>query len=80
MKLAYKIPHKVTCRMVGTMFAAICSCGQWSRVANPRARDNGLGVFLLLLPTVVEDLIVASHDHATSHVLDQHRLTRRVAA
>lgn len=80
MKLAYKIPHKVTLRMVGSMFVATCNCHGWAQYVNPRGRDGMAAIFPGLFTPVVEELIGRAHEHATDHVLEAHRLTRKAAA
>lgn len=82
MKLAYKIPHKVTARMLGNMFVASCTCKRWAAQADPRKYDGMPGAWYPdgILPSPVAELIEAGHKHATDHVLDAHRLTRQDAA
>lgn len=87
MKLRYSVPHKVTLRMVGVQFVATCSCKKWSQQTDPRKYDKVPAGFApgwfkgpnaLLDP--IGDLISAGHEHATDHVLEAHRLTRKAAA
>lgn len=82
MKLAYKIPHKVTCRMVGVMFVATCSCKVWAAQVNPRLYDGMLSAWYDngILPSPVADLLDKAHKHATDHVIDSHGFTRKVAS
>lgn len=80
MRLAYKIPHKVTLRMVGAMFVATCSCRDWAQMSNPRGRDGMSAIFPGLFASVVTELIGKAHEHASDHVLEQQGLTRKVAA
>lgn len=85
MKLKYSVPHKVTLRMVGVQFVATCSCKKWSQQTDPRKYDRpdvaGIGSFLQgILPSPVNELIMKAHEHATDHILEAHRLTRKTAA
>jgi hypothetical protein len=81
-KLTYKIPHKVTLRMVGPQFVGVCTCGQWAKNTNPRKYD-GLAAGWYpngFLPSPVEDLIKAGHEHASDHVFEHQGIARKVAA
>lgn len=81
MRLAYKIPHKVTLRMVGSMFVATCSCKKWAQQADPRRYDGTMAAWLTsFVGTPVGDLIVAGHKHASDHLLEQQGITRKAAA
>lgn len=70
MKLAYKIPHRVVCRMVGGSFVAACTCNSWSKTANPRLAGL-IPAFGVTQPDLIAEVIGAGHDHATGHVLEQ---------
>lgn len=77
MKLRYKIPHRVTIRVVGAQFVAACSCKQWARNADLRMYAGLPGAWYENgLPSVVEDLISAAHKHATDHVLQDSSTAR----
>lgn len=82
MKLTYKIPHRVTLRMVGPMFVASCSCKNWAAQADPRRYDKIPGAWYPngLLPSPISELITKAHEHASDHVLEQQGLTRKAAA
>lgn len=85
MKLTYPIPHRVTCRMVGAMFVASCTCKKWAAQVDPRKYDQpdvaSLGSFLRgILPVPTEELIATAHKHATDHVLERQGIARKVAA
>ncbi|MFC0626164.1 hypothetical protein [Kribbella deserti] len=82
MKLRYQVPHKVTVRMVGTLFVATCSCNQFMKGANPR-KYAGLAAGWYdggMLPDPIGELLTDAHRHATDHVLAAHRLERKAAA
>jgi hypothetical protein len=81
MKLAYPIPHRVTCRMVGAMFVASCTCKKWAAQADPHRYDGTMAEWLTsFVGTPVSDLIAAGHKHATDHVLERQGIAREVAA
>ena len=82
MKLAYKIPHKVTCRMVGAMFVASCTCKNWAGQIDPRRYDGAPAAWYDngILPCPVAELLEKAHKHATDHVLEHHNIQRKAAA
>jgi hypothetical protein len=69
-KLRYKIPHRVTCRMVGGKFIGTCSCRSWSRIVDPQFGENLPAGFGITQQDLVADLIGAAHCHAAAHVLE----------
>jgi hypothetical protein len=81
-KLAYKIPHRVTCRVVGSQFVAACSCKRWTKTSDLRAYAGLPGAWYEsgIAPSVVGELIEAGHRHATTHVLEASHVVRRWAA
>lgn len=70
MKLRYKIPHRVTCRMVGGKFIGTCSCRSWSRIIDPHFGEILPPGFGITQQDLVGDLIAAAHSHAAEHVLE----------
>lgn len=82
MKLAYKIPHRVTARMVGSMFVASCTCKKWAGQIDPRRYEKMPGAWYPagILPSPIDELLGKAHQHATDHVLEQQQLTRKAAS
>lgn len=79
MKLAYKIPHRVTCRMVGGSFVATCSCRDWSKGIDPRYYERLPVAFGLSYAEAIGEVISSGHEHVTGHVLEA-SLTARLWA
>lgn len=82
MKLRYKIPHKVTLRMVGTLFVATCSCNEWSQQANLKATHPFRWPFAdeTEWNRAFNELLEQGHRHATDHVMDSNGFQRKTFA